>query len=313
MPDGSVNATFRTRLADTLDRRTSAVMTVLVPQSAPKAPLPLLMAPAFQEIYKAVLRQGVVPLILAARPVHKLEQSHNWSSMDDERFDDLVIGPAGPVADAWDRAWTTLWIKVADEPPPAASSRTPAKGAPAKATPGRKRKASGGLFSAVANFFTSEVAAEPKRAAPVKAQADAEPSSASTSFRDLVDQHARANGYHVPREDDLEPLGQLFQVDATLLAQAWDAINDMHTKEFEPIGMDGAPKGSLLDVMREWQMQLPPRIGEMLMIRAATDLEYCDAPFVKQVIRLSASSQEAGERALPWLTEYQRSLPRVIR
>ena len=97
------------------------------------------------------------------------------------------------------------------------------------------------------------------------------------------------------------------------MAQAWDAINDTHTKEFKPIDTERAPKGALMDTMREWQTQLPPRIGEMLMIRAATDLEYCDAPFVKQLIRLSALSQEAGERALPWLTEYQRSLHRVIR
>ena len=308
MPDGSVNPTFRNRLADTLVRRTSAVMTVLVPVSAPKAPLPLLMAPAFQVVYKAVLRQGVVPLILAARPVHKLEQSQNWSSMDDDRFDEIVADPTGTIADAWDRAWTTLWIKASDEPV-VGTSRRAAVG-PARSQP---RKSSGGLFSAVANFFTREEPARPSRPAPAKAPVDAEPSSASTGFRDLVEQHARANGYHVPREDDLDPLGQLFRVEAAPVAQAWDAINDMHTKEFKPIDTEGAPKGSLLDTMRERQMQLPPRIGEMLMIRAATDLEYCDAPFVKQLIRLSASSQEAGERALPWLTEYQRSLPRVIR
>ena len=308
MPDGSVNPTFRTRLADTLVRRTCAVMTVLVPASTPKAPLPLLMAPAFQEIYKAVLRQGVVPLILTARPVHKLEQSQNWSSMDDDRFDEIVTDPTGTIADAWDRAWTTLWIKAVEEPAVSDPRRT--RTGPA---PSQPRKSSGGLFSALANFFTREVPDQPSRQAPAKAQAEAEPSSASTGFRDLVEQHAQANGYHVPREDDLDPLGQLFRVDAASVAQAWDAINDTHTKEFKPIGMDGAAKGSLLDTMRERQMQLPPRIGEMLMIRAATDLEYCDAPFVKQLIRLSASSQEAGERALPWLTEYQRSLPRVIR
>ena len=308
MPDGSVNPTFRTRLADTLVRRTCAVMTVLVPASTPKAPLPLLMAPAFQEIYKAVLRQGVVPLILTARPVHKLEQSQNWSSMDDDRFDEIVTDPTGTIADAWDRAWTTLWIKAVEEPAVSDPRRTRAGPAPSQ-----PRKSSGGLFSALANFFTREVPDQPSRQAPAKAQAEAEPSSASTGFRDLVEQHAQANGYHVPREDDLDPLGQLFRVDAASVAQAWDAINDTHTKEFKPIGMDGAAKGSLLDTMRERQMQLPPRIGEMLMIRAATDLEYCDAPFVKQLIRLSASSQEAGERALPWLTEYQRSLPRVIR
>ena len=308
MPDGSVNTTFRTRLADTLVQRTSAVMTVLVPVSEPKAPLPLLMAPAFQVIYKAVLRQGVVPLILAARSVQKLEQSQDWSDMGDDRFDEIVTDPTGTIADAWDRAWITLWVKSAEEPVVSTPRR-----APVRRTPSEPRKSSGGLFSAVANFFTREEPAQPLRQAPVAAPVEAEPSSASTGFRDLVEQHARANGYHVPREDDLDPLGQLFRAEAAPVAQAWDSINDTHTKEFKPIDTERAPKGALLDTMCEWQTQLPPRIGEMLMIRAATDLEYCDAPFVKQLIRLSALSQEAGERALPWLTEYQRSLHRVIR
>ena len=163
MPDGSVNPTFRNRLADTLVRRTSAVMTVLVPVSAPKAPLPLLMAPAFQVVYKAVLRQGVVPLILAARPVQKLEQSQNWSSMDDDRFDEIVTDPTGTIADAWDRAWTTLWIKAAEEPVVTAPRRAPV-GSP----PSQPRKSSGGLFSAVANFFTREEPAQPSRPAPAR-------------------------------------------------------------------------------------------------------------------------------------------------
>ena len=140
----------------------------------------------------------------------------------------------------------------------------------------------GGLFSRITNFFTEEVQAE---AAPAATAEEEQSADESTSFRYLIQQHAGAHGYRPPEDEDLLPLRELIRVDPAELERAWSEIKDLHTREFRPIGVERAKAGSVQDLLLSWVNDLPLSIGELLAVRAAVDLEYCDAAFMRQFIR----------------------------
>ena len=292
-----------------IEARTRSVLAVIAPEGAPTAPLPFLMAPAFRDIYGPILRNGVMPLLVATRTMRSLELAHDWSAVEEGRFQEILAMSQNPIQEGWDHAWDSLWAtrnvvvggKMVEEP--AEGGRPGGAARPAK---------KGGMFSRLANLFTEEVrkgASGEQREAPRRYREGGE----AVGFRALIDRHGGTHGYQSPEDDDIQAIRELIRIEPAVVSRAWDEITEMHMREFKPIGVQRAEKGSLSEVMVRWIQDLPPRMGELLMIRAATDLEYCDAVFTRQLIRLCSDSMEAGQRALPLLTEYQRSLPKVIR
>ena len=317
---GDAAAGFGALITRAIEERTVAALSQVAPGEAPTAPLPFLMAPAFREIYGAILRNGVMPLILAARPIKALELAHDWSAVGGERFGEILAMPGNPIEDAWDQSWQALWATqdvivgarvVDDESDRAAqASAERARRAPDAETGRRSRK--GGLFGRLSKLFTEEVPPAEAAKDPSDRRRRLE-GGESVSFRALIERHAETRGYHAPQDDDIHAIRELIRIKPATLERAWADISSLHMREFKPIGVQRAEKGALMDAMNRWQRELSPRFGEYMMIRAATDLEYCDSQFIRHLIRLCSDSLEAGERALPLLTEYQRSLPKVIR
>ena len=133
-------------------------------------------------------------------------------------------------------------------------------------------------------------------------------------LRAMIQEHARQHGYMPPREDDVALLKELIRVHPKTIEEAWRELTQVHAQEFRPADpKEKARQGSLREAMIKWQYSLPARLSELLILKGAADLEFCDSEFVRQYIRQSARSQEEGERALPYLTAYQKSMKRVIR
>jgi hypothetical protein len=334
---------FESLLTEMLERRTTRVLALLSPATPPTAELPFPMSPAFREIYGQVLRVGVLPLILNRRQTQVLEKQYDWEQEGAKQLAEILKVKANPIFDAWDASWDSLWGTY--DP-----NRAAASAAAARAANGHRKPngGSGGLLQSVTGLFRkgkANGAGKPKGNAgaagrpagkpngradgkagprpgavapgPAEGSADANGNGAKqpmAGVRDMVGEHARQNGYLPPRNEDVDLLKDLVRVSPKSLEDAWKELTQIHTQEFKPANpKERARPGALLEAITRWQYSLPQRLGELLAVKAAADLEYCDAEFVRQYIRQSARSQEEGEKTLPYLALYQRSMPRVIR
>lgn len=336
---------FASLLTEVLERRTTRVLALLSPAAPPTAELPFPMSPAFREVYGQLLRVGVLPLILNRRQTQLLEKQYDWEQEGAKQLAEILKVKANPIYDAWDAAWDSLWGTY--DPNPTAASAAVARTGNGH---GRRKPGggSGGLLQSVTGLFRKDkangagqakgngkaagrAAGRPQARANGKAtarpgghadsaangQADAAGNGAKqlmAGVRDMVGEHARQNGYLPPRNEDVDLLKDLLRVSPKSLEDAWKELTQIHTQEFKPANpKERARPGALLEAITRWQYSLPQRLGELLAVKAAADLEYCDAEFVRQYIRQSARSQEEGEKTLPYLALYQRSMPRVIR
>jgi hypothetical protein len=305
--------TFATLLTDALERRTAKVLELLSPASPPTAELPFPMSPAFREIYGQVLRVGVMPLILNRRQTQVLEKQYDWDQDGAKQVAEVLKTKANPIMDAWDAAWDGLWGTY--DPGRAPAARPGARGN-GKAKPAESA-GSGGLIGSLAGLFRKPKAEAKSNGAAAPAGGPADGAAAKgpmAGVQEMVGEHARQNGYLPPRPDDVDLLKDLIRVNPKTLDEAWRELTQIHTQEFKPSNpKERARPGALSEAITKWQYSLPQRLGELIALRAAADLEYCDSEFVRQYIRQSARSQEEGEKSLPYLALYQRSMPRVIR
>lgn len=307
---------FAPLLTETLERRTAKVLELLAPASQPSSPLPFPMSPAFREIYGQLLRVGVIPLILNRRQTQVLEKQCDWENDGTKQLLETIKAKSNPIFDGWDAAWSGLWDTY--DPNHAKASQADPKGRNGNGK--SAESGSGGLLQSVTGLFRKEKSGKDKRstangkAKPSGGGAGTGPKPCMAGIQQMVGEHARHNGYLPPRPDDIELLKDLIRVNPKSLEDAWHELSQLHIQEFRPTNpKERARSGSLSEAMTKWQYSLPQRLGEMLAVKAAADLEFCDAEFVKQYIRHSARSQEEGEQSLPYLTLYQRSMPKVIR
>lgn len=288
-------------VAQAVELRTRKALAEIAPSGAPTAPLPFMMAASFRDTYGRILRTGVVPLLFTTPAMRSLEKAHQWSTADKVRLFEILTLPDNPIRDAWDRAWRTLW-----------ATRGVALGSHGAAGPADGRDhAKLGMLARLGRLMAGKSPAGIPP--PGSARPAPYPSGDTVSFRDLIERHAVTHGYRPPEDEDIHALEELIRVPPAMLHKAWGEIADMHMREFKPVGVPRADKGSLVATLVRWQRSLPPFMGEFLLIRAATDLEYCDFPFVRQLLHLCCDDLGPHERALPLLTEYQASLPKIIR
>lgn len=289
-------------LQDNLERRTSRVMTLLAPGDASTQALPFAIAPPFLDVYGQVLRLGAIPLVVSRRQIQLLERQFDWETEGQRHLVEILKQRSNPIFDAWDGAWDSLWGNYDPnrQPPPRRNARDR----------GRAANGKGGLARAVSGLFGNHKEA-PAEAAPPDA---AEPKPVLAGLRAMIKEHAGQHGYLPPREDDVALLKELIRVHPRTVEEAWRELTQVHAQEFRPIDpKEKARQGALREAMIKWQYSLPTRLGELLILKAAADLEYCDADWVRQYIRQSARTQEEGERAMPYLTLYQKTMKRVIR
>ena len=309
---------FAPLLTETLERRTAKVLASLTPAAKPTSPLPFPMSPAFREIYGQLLRIGVMPLILKRRQTVVLERQCDWDNDGTKQLLEILKAKSNPIFDGWDAAWGGLWGTY---DPNNASASAPAGAAARGGKAKSAETGSGGLIQSVAGLFRKDKGGKAAGKANGKAKPTAGGSNAGggakpcmAGIQEMVGEHARHNGYLPPRPDDIELLKDLVRVNPKSLDDAWRELTQIHIQEFKPANpKERARTGSLREAITKWQYSLPQRLGEMLAVKAAADLEYCDAEFIKQYIRHSARSQEEGEQSLPYLTIYQRTMPKIIR
>jgi hypothetical protein len=314
---------FATVLTDTLERRTAKVLSQLTPASQPTAELPFPMSPAFREIYGQLLRVGVLPLILNRRQTQVLEKQYDWDQDGAKQVLEILKTKANPIFDAWDAAWDSLWGTY--DPAKAPAGPSPRGGANGRGKANGKANGSGngsasagGLLQSVTGLFRKDKANGKSKTKAGGGEDGADDAKAGAKpmagIREMVGEHARQNGYLPPRPEDVDLLKDLIRVNPKSLDDAWKELSQIHTQEFQPSNpKERARPGALLEAITKWQYSLPQRLGELLAVKAAADLQYCDAEFVRQYIRQSARSQEEGEKSLPYLALYQRSMPKVIR
>lgn len=306
---------FAEILQNILERRTSRSLSLLAPQS-PEGQLPFAVASAFLDIYTSVLRAGVFPLMIRRRQMINLEKQYDWDEDGEKKFVEIIKAKANPVFESWDNAWDSLWD---DFDPNAQQQSTPA---PGKGTGhngskhGKNGKGmnghAGGLFGAVKSLLHLDSSSAASEAEAISTPS--EPRPVMDGLRVLMEQHAAANDYIPPRPGDVSLLKEIIRVHPRTIGDAWRELTQVHKQEFMPANPnEGARPGSLSETIVKWQYSLPQKIGELLAVKAAAELEYCDANFVRQFIRQSARSQEEGERSMPFLAAYQKTMSAVIR
>ena len=298
---------FETALAEALERRTIRVIQSLSPLHQPADRLPFLMTSAFLEIYPSVLSTGAMPLILARKQVHLAAAQYDWENDAEQHLAEIMRPNSNPIFDAWDDAWASLWGTY--DPNKQGSSAPPPPNAKPKPVPKAKSK---GFFGAVAKLLTEEdTATEPPVTEP---DAPSPTRPVLEGLHDMMGHHAEQHSYLPPRDDDVAAIQDLIRVPATAVDKAWVELEQIHRQEFRPTNpSERARPGSLSEALTKWQYSLPPRIGEFFVLKAAIDLECCDSEYVKRYIRHSARSQEEGDKALPYLADYQRAMPTVLR
>lgn len=298
-------------LQTSLERRTSRTMALLAPEAPSKARLPFPMAGPFLDIYAGLLRAGVFPLMIRRRQLQILEKQYDWAEDGEKKFADILKTKANPVFESWDNAWDSLWDNYDPNRQSASAVGTGRNGqAHGKAANGHGVGA--GLLGAVKGLLGRDKAgpAEP----PARSSSPCELRPVMAGLRALMERHAELNHYLPPKDDDVTLLKEMIRVHPRSIEDAWRELTQVHRQEFAPTDpKEGLRQGALAEAIIKWQYSLPHRIGELLALKAAADLEYCDANFVRQFIRQSARSQEEGERAMPYLALFQKTMVAVIR
>lgn len=308
---------FAEILQNSLERRTSRSMALLAPETPSKARLPFPMAGPFLDIYSGLLCAGVFPLMIRRRQLQILEKQYEWGEDGEKKFADILKTRANPIFESWDNAWDSLWGNYdpnRQSAPGNGGGRGSGRGSGAN---GRHPNGHGhghGVGSSLLGAVKGLLGRDKAGAAAVQPAAPCESRPVMAGLRALMEHHAESNQYIPPKDDDVTLLKEMIRVHPRSIEDAWRELTQVHRQEFAPTDPnDGLRHGALAEAIIKWQYSLPHRIGELLALKAAADLEYCDANFVRQFIRQSARSQEEGERAMPYLALYQKSMVAVIR
>lgn len=281
---------FSSVLLTELLERTRKNMELLQPDRRPCAPLPFAQTPGFVDIYSEVVRVGIFPVVLSRRPVRALLGDVNWAKDGREYLQTVLDDRNNVVFPAWDYAWDALW----DERKASASNAS---------QDADKKK--GGFFS---SLFGRKEAAKPTP----KQSDDDDEGDVMAGLYTMLNQLAEKRGYLPLFRDDTRVFKALVRVKPGRIASAIKELSQYHHQEFIVQGKEQAKAGVLNEALQKWQFNLPDRVGEMLVIRCAIDLEHVNKTFIGKYIRQSARSQEEAEKGMPYLSIYWKAMPNAF-
>lgn len=278
---------FSAVLQAELLERTKKTLELLQPEHKPCAPLPFAMVQSFVDLYVEVVRIGIFPVVLGRRPVRAIVGDVDWTREGREYLLTVLDDRSNAVFTSWDYAWDGLW------------NERKAPSSDAHHEPEKEKK---GFFGAL---FGGRGKSAPK---PAESKSEEEGGEVMAGLHTMFSQLAEKRGYLPLFHDDVKILKGLVRVKPGRVWDSWKQMNQYHHQEFLLSGHDQAKPGVLSECMQKCQFNLPERIGEMLIVRAAVDLEHVDKQFVGKYIRQSARSQQEAERGLPYLSTYWKAM-----
>ncbi|MCW2236707.1 hypothetical protein [Azospirillum canadense] len=268
--------------------RTRKNMELLSPEEQPSSRLPFALTPSFRELYAELVRVGIFPVVISRRPVRAIVGDVDWRREGREYLLTVLDDRSNAVFTAWDYAWDALW----DERKVSAESIHGAQS-------GKEKK---GFF---ASLFGRRGAAKPDARTVDEDHHGDVMAGLHTMLTELADRRGYLPLFH----DDVKVLKGLMRVKPARLLKAWKEINQYHQQEFYMTGQDQAKPGVTSDCLQKWHYNLPDRIGEFLVLKAAVDLEFVNKPFIAKYIRQSARTQEEAEKGMPYLSIYCKTMP----
>lgn len=282
---------FSSVLLTELLERTRKNMELLQPDRRPCAPLPFAQTPSFLDIYSEVVRVGIFPVVLSRRPVRAIVGDVDWARDGREYLQTLLDDRNNVVFPAWDYAWDALWDERKASAP-SASQET--------------EKKKGGFF---ASLFGRKNAAKPE---PKPNEGGEEEGGVMAGLYTMLNQLADKRGYLPLFRDDTRVFKALVRIKPGKIASAIKELSQYHHQEFVVQGKEQAKAGVLNDALQKWQFNLPDRVGEMLVIKCAVDLEHVNKTYIGKYIRQSARSQEEAEKGMPYLSIYWKAMPSAV-
>ncbi|MCG5242869.1 hypothetical protein [Azospirillum doebereinerae] len=276
---------FAAVLTTELLERTRKNMELLAPEQQPRSRLPFIQTPSFVEFYADLVRVGILPVVLSRRPVRSIVGDVDWRREGREYLLTVLDDRSNAVFTAWDYAWDSLW----DERKVGADSAASNAAKPKK-----------GFLSAL---FGRRNAAKPE----TKPAGEGE-GGVMAGLHSMLTELGERRGFLPLFHEDVRILKGMPRVKPGRLAQAWKEISQYHHQEFYMDEKEQAKPGVTSDCLQKWHYNLPDKIGEFLVIKAAVDLEHVNKPFIGKYIRQSARTQEEAEKGMPYLSIYWKAM-----
>jgi len=281
---------FSAVLATELLERSRKNLELLIPDGAPAGPLPFAMTKAFLEIYPEIFKAGIFPLVVSRRPVRAIRGDVDWDRDGREYLQTVLDDRSNAVFVAWDAAWDAVWneriVTTADRA--------------ASPSGGEERK--GGLLGFLFGRKDSH-----KSAGEREADASSEP-EVIEGMGTMLQRFAEKHGAAPSLPDDVKLFKGLIRLKPPRLAAAIKELRQHHDQEFVATGQDQAKPGTLSEALQKWHYNLPERIGEFVVVRAAVDLDNLDKALLGKYIRQSARTQEEAERGMPYVAAYWKAM-----
>lgn len=283
---------FSAVLITELLERTKKSMELLSPDQQPCSLLPFVQTPAFWELYTNIVRVGIFPVVISRRPVRAIVGDVDWTREGRDYLLTVMDDRSNAIFTAWDYAWDSLWDerKVTQDP--------------ATASPAQEKKP-----GFLASLFRRGRSAQEEEAAR---KAEAAAGGVMAGLHAMLCELAGRRGFLPLFHDDSKVLKNLVRVKPARLAQAWKEITQYHHQEFSLSGHEQAKPGVTSDCLQKWHYNLPERIGEFMVLKAAVDLENVNKPFIGKYIRQSARTQEEAEKGMPYLSVYWKAMPNPV-
>lgn len=281
---------FSAVLYTELLERTKKTLELLQPERQPCTLLPFAQTPVFVEIYTEIVRVGIYPVVISRRPVRAIQGDVDWAREGRDYLLTVLDDRSNAVFTAWDYAWDALWSE----------RRTGSTGGGGQAR-GEKK---GGFLSSLFGRSHRE---------PASRSGDAGgEGEVMEGLYAMLTGLAERRGFLPLFPEDIRIFKSLVRTRPARIASAWKELTQYHHQEFNLTGHDQAKPGVLSEALQKWHYNLPDRIGEFVVLKAAVDLEHVTKAFIGKYIRQSARTQEEAERGMPYLSLYWKAMPRVV-
>ncbi len=280
---------FAAVLMTELLERTKKSMELLAPEQQPCSKLPFVQTPSFVEFYTELVRVGILPVVVSRRPVRAIVGDVDWKREGREYLLTVLDDRSNAVFTAWDYAWDSLW----DE------RKVGADGGGANAAKPKK------------SFFGSLFGRKSESKPDTRSTDDGE-GGVMAGLHSMLTELSERRGFLPLFHDDVRILKGMPRVKPGRLAQAWKEISQYHHQEFYLSEKEQAKPGVTSECLQKWHYNLPDKIGEFLVLKAAVDLEHVNKPFIGKYIRQSARTQEEAEKGMPYLSIYWKAMSNPV-
>lgn len=282
---------FAAVLSIELLERTKKSMELLAPELQPCSILPFIQTPSFVEFYGELVRVGILPVVLSRRPVRAIVGDVDWAREGREYLLTVLDDRSNAVFTAWEYAWDSLWDerKVGQDSGGGGSQAKPKKG-----------------------FFSALFGRKREDKAGSGGGGEVGEGGVMAGLHTMLTELAEKRGFLPLFHDDVRILKALPRLKPGRVAQAWKEISQYHHQEFYLPEPEQAKPGVTSDCLQKWHYNLPDKIGEFLVLKAAVDLEHVNKPFIGKYIRQSARTQEEAEKGMPYLSIYWKSMRNTV-